>query len=229
MKIIPVIDLKDGKVVAARGGDRSAYRTLKTPLASSSDPVDVVRGLLDQTRADIVYVADLDGIEQRSDHAACVRRLLQAFPQVSIWLDAGVRSDADLTPELSESRVIPVIGSETLDGLSALAGLNAALAGAFILSLDFRGGTFVGHGDVLERSDQWPERVIVMSLASVGAAAGPDMGLVEKVAGAAGQRSVFAAGGVRHQGDLQALARLGVSGTLVSTALHAGTLKFNDR
>ena len=44
-----------------------------------------------------------------------------------------------------------------------------------LLSLDFRGEGFRGPGDILDDAALWPRRVIVMTLARVGAAAGPDL------------------------------------------------------
>ncbi|MDD9869621.1 MAG: hypothetical protein OXU50_07000 [Gammaproteobacteria bacterium] len=47
MKLIPAIDLKDGCVVHARGGDRRRYRRLELPLFPSAQPLDVIARLLD--------------------------------------------------------------------------------------------------------------------------------------------------------------------------------------
>src|SRR4029453_4474178 len=46
VEIIPVVDLKGGAVVRARMGRRAEYRPIETPLAATSDPVNVARGLL---------------------------------------------------------------------------------------------------------------------------------------------------------------------------------------
>ncbi len=38
--VIPVLDLKDGVVVHARGGKRADYRPLETPFGTANDPLD---------------------------------------------------------------------------------------------------------------------------------------------------------------------------------------------
>ena len=93
-----------------------------------------------------------------------------------------------------------------------------------VLSLDFRGETFQGPSVILATPALWPARVIAMTLAAVGAGAGPDMARLAEVLRRAEGRAVYAAGGVRDAADLRRLADLGAAGALVASALHAGTL-----
>src|SRR5215813_11890398 len=90
MEIIPVLDLKGGVVVRARMGERHLYTPIATPLAATSDPLDVARGLLALHPFATLYVADLDAIEGRGDNGAALRRIKQAFPAVSLWVDNGI-------------------------------------------------------------------------------------------------------------------------------------------
>ena len=54
--------------------------------------------------------------------------------------------------------------------------------------------------------------------------AGPDISRLQDVMGRAGDRRVYAAGGVRGAADLMALSALRVAGALVASALHDGRL-----
>ena len=83
---------------------------------------------------------------------------------------------------------------------------------------------FRGPASLLVEPELWPRTVIVMTLAQVGPAAGPDLARLKEVLAKAGNREVVAAGGVRGEADLRALADLGVSAALVATSLHDGTL-----
>ena len=65
LQVIPVIDLLRGQVVRARMGDRASYRPLESPLSPTSDPIDVVRGLLSVYPFPTLYVADLDAIQRQ--------------------------------------------------------------------------------------------------------------------------------------------------------------------
>jgi phosphoribosylformimino-5-aminoimidazole carboxamide ribotide isomerase len=51
---------------------------------------------------------------------------------------------------------------------------------------------------------------------------------LETVIEGAEDRAVFAAGGVRAIGDLEAVAAAGASGALVATALHSGAITQNE-
>ncbi len=61
-----------------------------------------------------------------------------------------------------------------------------------------------------------------MNLARVGSQAGPDFDLLRSLQWQGAGKRFYAAGGVRHGTDLQALADMGVSGALIASALHDG-------
>ena len=109
MEIIPVIDVRHGAAVRARGGDRARYRPLETPLAPSADPVAVARGLLSLYPFRTLYVADLDGIEGRGANAGLVAPLAAALPGVELWVD-----DGSFGASFAEPGVVRVVGSESL-------------------------------------------------------------------------------------------------------------------
>ena len=221
MEVIPVLDLKSGQVVHARFGQRDTYRPIETPLSPSSRPADVLAGLLRLHPFRRLYVADLDAIEGRGSHAALLADLARAHPGLEIWVDAGVRH-AEAVAALRAAGLAPVLGSESQRDESLL--LACRNDPGVVLSLDFRGATFQGPSVILTTPALWPARVIAMTLAAVGAGAGPDMALLADVMRRADGRAVYAAGGVRDAADLRRLADLGAAGALVASALHAGTL-----
>jgi phosphoribosylformimino-5-aminoimidazole carboxamide ribotide isomerase len=226
MEIIPVIDLRDGTVVHACMGRRDQYRPIQTPLAASSDPIDVTRGLLSLHPFKTLYVADLDAIEGRGDSRPVLTRLKCAFPQLTLWVDNGIgdREGAESWLDAGLGRL--VIGSET----QADAGLIRFFAGdkRVALSLDFMQDSFRGPSALLADTASWPGQVIVMTLARVGSRAGPDLERLSAIRDAAVGRAVYAAGGVRDAADLVALQRIGAAGALVASCLHDGRLTAGD-
>jgi uncharacterized protein related to proFAR isomerase len=221
MEIIPVLDLMGGSVVRARQGDRARYRPIVTPLAPSSDPLEVARGLLCIGAFERLYVADLDAITRTGDHRAVLGQLRSAL-DLELWVDAGIADPAAARDWLASGLGALVIGSEAQTD----AGLARRLCGdpRVVLSLDFRGGDFLGPPALLAEPDAWPDRVIVMTLARVGSGAGPDLASIEAIRRLAGSRKIYAAGGVRGAADLGALARAGVAGALAASCLHDGAL-----
>ena len=222
--IIPVLDLKHGKVVRARAGDRASYQPIVTPLSPTSEAVDVLRGLRCVAPFSTVYIADLDAIAGEGGHGSVLRALAAAAPGVEFWVDAGFRR-ADDARAVSHAGNTPVLGSETLAGVEQLATAVASLgAGGIVLSLDYRGGRFMGPLEIEQRVALWPDRIILMTLDRVGTGAGPDLEALAALLRQADGRAVFAAGGVRHEEDLARLQTIGVAGVLVATALHDGRL-----
>jgi phosphoribosylformimino-5-aminoimidazole carboxamide ribotide isomerase len=226
MEIIPVIDLKGGVVVRARMGQRDQYRPIETPLSPTSDPVDVVRGLLSVSAFRTLYVADLDAIERRGDAKTALARVRSAFAQLDIWVDNGL-ADADAARTfLEEGADRLVLGSEAQADHLLVESLKDDPR--VILSLDFRGDSFIGPPSLLATPDIWPRRIIVMTLARVGSAAGPDLERLAAIQTLSARRLIYAAGGLRHAGDLDELKNAGITGVLVASALHDGRLTRAD-
>jgi phosphoribosylformimino-5-aminoimidazole carboxamide ribotide isomerase len=221
MQIIPVIDVRHGLAVRAVRGDRSNYRPIETPLSASADPVDVVRGYMGLFPFNTLYIADLDGIEGRGANTALPQHLREGAGVEEVWVDNGAAALSDaVSPPVRQ-----VLGSESLaSGIPA----EACSSRDWILSLDFRGDEFQGPRQILDDAAAWPGRVIVMTLARVGASEGPDYALVKSIIARAGQRQVFAAGGVRDRDDLLALRDAGAAGVLIASALHDGKIKTGD-
>ena len=226
MEIIPVIDLKNGAVVRARMGQRDQYRPIETPLSSSSDPNDVVRGLLSIYPFQTLYVADLDAIARTGDNQNVLANLRETFPQTMLWVDNGIGELLRALDWLSRGCGCLVLGSETLT--SAVPVRELARDPRVILSLDFRGDEFLGPPELLSDASCWPSQVIVMTLARVGSGAGPDLVRLSAIRAAAPDRRLYAAGGIRNRADLAALTRAGIAGALVATSLHDGNVTARD-
>src|SRR5262249_56995293 len=113
MEIIPVIDLKGGIVVHARMGQRERYRPIQTPLARTSDPVDVVGGIMSIYPFATFYIADLDAIESKGNNHATIAQVKQAFPQVTLWLDNRISQFDRATNLLQQALGHLCLGGET--------------------------------------------------------------------------------------------------------------------
>jgi phosphoribosylformimino-5-aminoimidazole carboxamide ribotide isomerase len=222
-----VLDLMGGAVVRARQGLRHTYAPIVTKLARTSAPLDVVAGLLTVHPFRTFYIADLDRIASRGSHASTLAALGAAFPNIVFWVDAGVRDAAEARSWLARHEGAHlVLGSETLKSPTVLADLAAT--DRVILSLDYRGDSFVGPKGLSDKPHLWPERVIVMTLTRVGSDAGPDMDRLLEVNRRAPNVMLYAAGGLRGALDLVRLNQEGISGVLVASALHDGRLTGAD-
>jgi phosphoribosylformimino-5-aminoimidazole carboxamide ribotide isomerase len=226
MQVIPVIDIRRSVVVRAIAGRRDEYAPIETPLAASCAPLDVARGLMALHPFETLYIADLDAIEGRGENSGAIGRIGEAFPQLRLWVDAGIKDWDGARDWARWPCVDPVVGSENCEDVSSVGPLrNDPRA---ILSLDYLGERFLGDPRLRDSDAYWPQRLIVMTLARVGGGAGPDVSRVAEFARRSKGPRVYAAGGVRGVDDLHALNDAGASGALVATALHEGRLTPED-
>jgi len=226
--IIPVIDVARGEVVRAIQGQRAAYRPIQTPLSPSSEPGAVARGLRALYPFRKVYVADLDGIEGRGRNTHLVPILSQALPHTEIWIDAGSGSRSAARAVLAAPVATLVVGSESLESVRDWNDISAEAPQRTVLSLDFRGGEFMGPDALLADASLWPSRVIAMTLDRIGSDGGPNIALLETIVSRAGSRRVYAAGGIRDRADLDRVKQAGAAGALVASVLHAQKISAGD-
>lgn len=223
LEIIPVIDLLDQQVVHAKRGQRAHYRPIRSPLCNSSAALDIVTAMRGLYPFKQLYIADLDAIQQRGAHHATIASIRQTYPDLRIWLDAGIRSTDDLTA-WDTLEVDWVIGSESVADMPTYRRLKEALGQRMLLSLDYGLEGFRGPSELLQQPYLWPERVITMTLARVGSGEGPDIAKLTEIMHMRPTGQHYAAGGVRHRADLKTLADTRVAGALVASAIHDGSL-----
>ena len=104
LDVVPVIDLKGGAVVRARGGARHLYAPIATPLARTSRPHDVVAGFRALFSFRKIYIADLDAISGTGDHDAIIAELETVFPEIEFWVDSGIATEASAAAWLQHHR-----------------------------------------------------------------------------------------------------------------------------
>lgn len=250
MRIVPVLDLRDGQVVRASGGDRRRYEPLRSPLVDSSEPGEVAAALAKSFGCTELYVADLNAIAGATpnwrafDLIAAGAASAHGELELSLHIDAGAS-----TPERIEAllafaaarrlRLHPIVALETLRDPSDLARLASASTQRATFSLDLR------DGRPIVACRQWREastleiaeaaiaagfrRLILIDVARVGAGKGvAALAACRELHRAHPQLSLWPGGGVRGPADLEAIAAAGCDGALVASALHDGKLSLAD-
>jgi HisA/HisF family protein len=225
MRIVPVIDLKDGVVVHARRGQRDEYAPIRSPLVEGCEPIAVARALCAAARASTLYVADLDAI---AGATADVQTLAALSAVAELWVDAGA-----ITPERAGALAAAgvsrnVVGTESL-GSATLDDMDTP---PLVLSVDLRDGGLISPRPDLAGHDAAAaaplaialgvRELLVIDLARVGSGSGPPLEAVAQLVAAVPGAAIYAGGGVRHDDDLRALEAAGAAGALVATALHEG-------
>jgi phosphoribosylformimino-5-aminoimidazole carboxamide ribotide isomerase len=213
MRLIPVLDLKNGVVVHAQRGQRENYLPIHSPLCPSADVYVVIDAFCQLGDFRVMYLADLNAITQQGDNQALIYAVLQRYPHITFWLDAGYQSP-DLTfADVDNYR--PVLGSECCSSEQLAATKNA------LLSLDFSAHDEpLGEARLFTDSALWSEQVIIMTLARVGSDTGVDNEKLCFYQQHYPQTEFIAAGGVRDIADVHQLKAIGINSVLVASALH---------
>ena len=242
MRVIGVVDLAHGRAVHASGGRRERYAPVSTvagaPIKAGDAPA-LARAFIEDLGLSELYVADLDAIAGGPSQDAVIAALTARGAPV--WLDAGVTSVEGARHAVKLGAAQVVVGLETLQSFDALAAICAAVGGDRVaFSLDLRSGQpltragFDSRGDgpsglAARAAEAGAGSVIVIDLARVGAAAGPDLEMIAAVRDAVPRLTLLAGGGVRGAQDLKSLADIGCDGALVATALLDGRLTATAR
>jgi len=238
LRVIPVLDLRGGQAVLARGGRREAYAPVRSQLVdggAASDPLVLARAYRDVLGCDEWYVADLDALAGGAVQRALVRAL--AGLRGRLLVDAAVSSPERARELIADGATRVVVGLESLPSLDALGRIARAVGlERTAFSLDLRDGAPLAEarlsGTPLELAraavTAGAGAIIVLDLARVSSGRGVDSGLLEALRRAHPHVDLLAGGGIGTVRDLERLADAGLDGVLVATALHDGRIKQDD-
>jgi phosphoribosylformimino-5-aminoimidazole carboxamide ribotide isomerase len=228
--VIPAVDLLGDEAVRLRQGDfdRIALR--------AGDPAELVARLAAQAPP-LVHVVDLQGARTGRLRPGLIARLVEAAGGVPVQASGGIRSVEDARRLLAAGTARVVVGTAAFAPDGALRRFADALGERLVVAVDARGGRLAVSGwersaglDAAEAAALCAaagvHRLLCTAIERDGTLAGPDIELLERVRDAAGL-PVLAAGGVRSEADLEALAGLGLEGAIVGRALLEGRISLS--
>jgi phosphoribosylformimino-5-aminoimidazole carboxamide ribotide isomerase len=236
-RVVPVLDLKQGRAVHAVGGRRHQYQALRSIWQSGPEPIPLARTLRAALGLDTLYLADLDAIAGAPPSVGVYRGLAELG--LELWIDAGLRDALSAIPLINPAapeRTL-VAGLETVRGPGELAGIVATVgADRLIFSLDlFQGRILVaddstwGTHDPLElvrqAIDLGMHRVLILDLSRVGTGRGLGTeALIARIREAHPDVAIIAGGGVARIEDVLHLQEAGAASVLVGSAIHDGRI-----
>ena len=240
-KIIPVLDLKEGIVVLGMKGERDKYKPLESILTSSVQVMEVIKAFYQKVYLTEYYLADLDAIGssgERNQLSLIAEREKNGLEHISFMVDAGIKDKNDATIIFKTGVDRVVIGTETLSSLATLGEIIQAHGSQkLVVSIDIK------HKQVLSPSPDIasltpPEAIkklsstgirnfIIIELDRVGTGLGLNKELIRDCVAACEENFVdtlIIGGGISGFTDLKWLKDHGVTGALVASALHKGSL-----
>ena len=229
MKLIPAIDLLDGRCVRLLHGDFG--QVTHYPLA----PAELAKSYAD-AGAEWLHVVDLaasrDGID--ADTSALFELLGQA-PQ-SVQTGGGVRNDKDITNRLDAGAARVVIGSLSVtDSRGFITWLEQFGAEKLVAALDIlfddmgvpwpriHGWTSRGDRNLWQLLDELSvgglRHLLCTDISRDGALSGPNLDLYSEITKRYPQLQLQASGGVSRLNDFEQLKTTGAAGVITGKAL----------
>jgi phosphoribosylformimino-5-aminoimidazole carboxamide ribotide isomerase len=226
-QLIPAVDVVGTEAVRLRQGEFTSV------VARAGEPAELVARFA-AARPPLLHLVDLDGARSGRIRPELVRRLAAVAAPTPVQASGGIRSPADALALLEAGAARVVVGTAAHAAPDALARFVAELGERLVVAVDSRGGRVAVAGWRREEDVAPAEyaarcaaagvpRLLCTAVERDGTLAGPDLGLLERVREASGL-PVLAAGGIRSQEDLDALASLGLEGAVVGRALLEGAI-----
>lgn len=234
MKIIPAIDLKNGRCVRLLQGKEDQETVY------GEDPVETALSFEEQG-AEQIHLVDLDGaFRGESKNLEQVERIAQAV-KVPIELGGGIRSLDDISRVFDLGVNFVIIGTIAVKNPKVLEEAIQKFENQLILGLDAKDGKVAVSGwvEVTEFSDeefanQWKQhginRVIYTDISRDGMLTGPNLSSLRRMAIATGLK-ITASGGVSSLDDLKQLVELerdGVDEVIVGKAIYERQLDLRE-
>lgn len=224
-QLIPAVDVLHGRAVRLERGDFGGVTR------EAGDPAALVRRYA-AAAPPLLHAVVLDAARDGGAPVELAAALAAAAAPVPLQLGGGVRSPADARALVDAGVARVLVGTAALEqGPEAY---SAELGDSLVVAVDVRDGlvrtrgwtaTSLGVDDAVDRCRAaGVPRLLCTAIDRDGTLAGPDLGLLERVASRFGG-PVLAAGGVRSHDDLDALAALGLEGAVVGRALLEGLVE----
>ncbi len=228
MKILPAIDLKDGRCVRLFKGD---FNTVHSVADSPYETAAAFRA----AGAEIIHVVDLDGAKSGERINSPIVERLCRESGMKIELGGGLRSMADLEAADALGVWRMIIGSAAVSNPELVSEAVKKFGGERIaVGIDALDGRVRTHGwcedsgaDAFDFAREMEKRgagaIIFTDISRDGTLSGPPIEALEKLC-ASLACGVVASGGISCIEDVAAVKRAGAAGVIIGKAYYAGKI-----
>jgi phosphoribosylformimino-5-aminoimidazole carboxamide ribotide isomerase len=232
MKIIPAIDILDGKCVRLTKGDYSTQKIY------NENPLEVALEL-EANGIKYLHVVDLDGAKSKHIVNSKVLQELATRTQLDIDFGGGIKSEADVKLAFDCGARQITLGSIAVDQPdTVLQWLDQYGAGKIILGADCKDRLVATHGwlehssvDVISFISQYASKgftqVICTDVAKDGMLEGASVALYEDILSATNIQ-LIASGGVSSMQDIEQLKAIGCAGVIVGKAIYENRISLKE-
>ena len=235
MKVIPAIDLREGKCVRLLQGDFDRQTNY------SKDP-QVLAGSYETAGFRDLHIVDLDGaLSGQQENQQIIHKIIDSS-DLAVQIGGGIRTQEKLESWLDAGVARVVIGSLAIIRPRLVSEwLNNYGPDKIVLALDVNldetgtpqlathGWTRSGNMDLWQCIDTYLsvglQHVLCTDISRDGAMSGPNVALYAQLLGNYPHIQLQASGGVRDIDDLKALNDIGLPAAISGRALLDGTIK----
>ncbi|MGB0366098.1 MAG: 1-(5-phosphoribosyl)-5-[(5-phosphoribosylamino)methylideneamino]imidazole-4-carboxamide isomerase [Flavobacteriaceae bacterium] len=232
MRIIPAIDVIDGKCVRLSKGDYSTQKTY------NQNPLEVAKAFEDHGIQHL-HLVDLDGAKSKHIVNHKVLETIASKTKLSIDFGGGLKTDKDLKIAF-ESGAQQVTGGSIAVKQPEVFGQWISTYGAekIILGADVK-GEYIATDGWLETSDQslfdflahyqakGIQYTICTDISKDGMLQGPSFDLYQKILSET-QVKLIASGGISQFDELPRLAEMGCEGTIIGKAIYENRISLKQ-
>jgi phosphoribosylformimino-5-aminoimidazole carboxamide ribotide isomerase len=232
MRIIPAIDIIDGKCVRLTKGDYSTRKVY------NEDPVEVAKAF-EASGIGYLHLVDLDGAKSNHIVNKDVLRKIATATSLQVDFGGGIKSDEDLRIAFENGAAQVTAGSIAARNPDLfLKWLDQYGADKIILGADSHGRKIATHGwqqesdlDVVDFIAGYERKgvsfVICTDISKDGMLKGTSIELYAEILQATGVK-LIASGGITSIDDLKAVKALGCEGAIIGKALYEGKIELNE-
>lgn len=228
MKIIPAVDIKDGRSVQLVGGKPGTERVM------IDDVVGIARRWQDEG-AEMVHIVDLDSAMGTGDNEEMIENVIGAL-SIPVEVGGGIRTSEKVHRlfEIGCERVI--IGTRAIQERSFVESLAEEFTDGMVVALDAAAGKVLIKGwqedsgkdifTVAKDLEALPIWGFLYTNVEVegrlqGINPAPIKGLIE-----ATSKPIIVSGGITSRTDLERLRFMGVDSVVVGMAIYTGAITF---
>lgn len=231
MKIIPAIDIIDGKCVRLSKGDYSTKKIY------NENPVEVAKEF-ENYDIRFLHLVDLDGAQ--SKHIVNQKVIENIARETSLQIDfgGGLKTLKDIETAFSSGASQVTIGSIAVQNPEWCYDLIEKYKGKIILGADCENRKIKTSG-WLEESDKdvidfimayqqkGIQQVICTDISKDGMLEGPSTGLYQEILNQASVQ-LIASGGISCMDDVLKMKEIGCSGTIIGKAIYEGKISLQQ-
>ncbi|MFL9839255.1 1-(5-phosphoribosyl)-5-[(5-phosphoribosylamino)methylideneamino]imidazole-4-carboxamide isomerase [Flavobacterium sp. ST-75] len=232
MRIIPAIDIINGKCVRLTKGN---YATQKT---YNENPVEVARSFED-AGIKYLHLVDLDGAKSGSIVNHKVLESIASQTNLIIDFGGGVKSDIDIQKAFDYGASQITVGSIAIKNSNKVGEwLSQYGSDKIILGADCNNRKIAVNGwlqesdtDVLEFIQGYQKKgikaVICTDIAKDGMLQGPSVNLYKEIIGST-NINLIASGGITNIQDVLDMKAIGCEGAIIGKALYEGKIELKE-